>query len=451
MTLKHRIAKSSPKTPVRHTGKLQSTYKKTVLPSGLRVVSEEIPHVRSVSVGIWLNSGSRDEHKATNGISHFIEHMVFKGTTHRSVREIAQSIESVGGYLNAFTSKEHTCYYARVLDEYTELAIDVLSDLIQHPTFPEKDLEKEKGVVIEELKNAEDDPDDIIHDYFDKSLFGTHPLGFPVIGTEANLRSFKRKDLIAYLQQHYVPSRMVVAAAGNIRHDDLVEFAKKYLSGSSSRSNNGASKRTKPRLLTAEKHEYQKPIQQAHICIGTQSYSINSKQRYPLLTLNTLLGDGMSSRLFQNIREKYGFAYSVYSYTNMMSDSGVFGAYIGTDKLHVDASIELIKKELRNVQAKPISKVELNRTKAQLKGSMMLSLESIPNRMMRLGSSELYFNELNPIDNIIKQIDAVTQDDVQSVANELFIEDKLSMVIFQPDARKKEPSAGVTSAAARKA
>lgn len=414
-------------------------------------MSEEISHVRSVSVGIWLDTGSRDEHESNNGISHFIEHMVFKGTKHRNVREIAQSIESVGGYLNAFTSKEHTCYYARVLDEYTELAVDVLSDLLQNPTFPEKDLEKEKGVVIEELKNAEDDPDDIIHDYFDKSLFGTHPLGFPVIGTEANLRSFKRKDLKSYLQQHYIPSNMVVAAAGNIQHKDLVEFVKKYLSGSSSRSKNGMAKRTKPRLLTAEKHEFKKPIQQAHICIGTRSYSIQNKHRYPLLTLNTLLGDGMSSRLFQNIREKYGFAYSVYSYTNMMSDSGVFGAYIGTDKLHVDASIELIKKELRNVQAKPISKVELNRTKAQLKGSMMLSLESIPSRMMRLGSSELYFNELNPIDSIIKQIDAVTQDDVQAVATELFVEGKLSTIIFQPDTPKDQTSIGPISVAARKA
>ncbi|MBI3585542.1 MAG: insulinase family protein [Ignavibacteriales bacterium] len=414
-------------------------------------MSEEIPHVRSVSVGIWLDTGSRDEHESNNGISHFIEHMVFKGTKHRTVREIAQSIESVGGYLNAFTSKEHTCYYARVLDEYTELAVDVLYDLIQYPTFPEKDLEKEKGVVIEELKNAEDDPDDIIHDYFDKSLFGTHPLGFPVIGTEANLRSFERKDLKSYLQQHYIPSNMVVAAAGNIQHKDLVEFVKKYLNKPSPRSKNGISKRAKPRLLTAEKSEFKKPIQQAHICIGTQSYSIKNKHRYPLLTLNTLLGDGMSSRLFQNIREKYGFAYSVYSYTNMMSDSGVFGVYIGTDKLHVDASIELIKKELRNVQAKPISKVELNRTKAQLKGSMMLSLESIPSRMMRLGSSELYFNELNPIDSIIKQIDAVTQDDVQAVANELFVEDKLSTIIFQPDTPKDQTSIGPISVAARKA
>lgn len=450
MALKHRIVKSSPKTSARFSGKLQSVYKKTVLPNGLRIVSEEIPHVRSVSVGIWLDVGSRDEHELNNGISHFIEHMVFKGTKHRNVKEIAQSIESVGGYLNAFTSKEHTCYYARVLDEYTELAIDVLFDLMQHPTFPEKDLEKEKGVVIEELRNAEDDPDDIIHDYFDKSLFGAHPLGFPVIGTEPNLRSFKRKDLNAYLQEHYIPSNMIVAAAGNIQHEDLVAFVKRYLVEPHPRPNNDVLKRTKPRLLRAEQREFKKPIQQAHICIGTQSYSIKSKHRYPLLTLNTLLGDGMSSRLFQNIREKYGFAYSVYSYTNMMSDSGVFGAYIGTDKLHIEASIELILKELKNVQAKPISKAELNRTKAQLKGSMMLSLESIPNRMMRLGSSELYFNELNPIDNIIKQIDAVTQDDIQSVANELFVEDKLSTVIFQPDMAKDQAPTGVISVAARK-
>jgi predicted Zn-dependent peptidase len=418
------------------TKKIGFSYKKTVLSNGLRVVSEEIPHVRSVSIGIWVDVGSRDERESNNGISHFIEHMVFKGTENRSVREIARSIESVGGYLNAFTGKEHTCYYARVLDEYSELALDVLSDLALHPTFPEKDLEREKGVVIEELKNAEDDPDDIIHDYFDKSLFGSHPLGFPVIGTEPNLRSFKQGDLKAHLRDHYIARKMVLAAAGNIGHEKLVALTEEYLAGASPRPVDGQSARVKPRARKPERCEFAKPIQQAHVCLGRQAFGIRSRQRYPMLVLNTLLGDGMSSRLFQNIREKYGFAYTVYSFATMMSDAGAFGAYVGTDRQHIGASIELIMKELEKLNSKPVSHAELNRTKAQLKGSMMLSLESIPNRMMRLGSSELYFNSVNPIDSILRQIDAVTQDDIQAIAHELFVEDELSTVVFQPEGNR---------------
>jgi predicted Zn-dependent peptidase len=420
------------------TGRIASTYQKTILPNGFRVVSEELPHVRSVSVGIWIDVGSRDESASTNGISHFIEHMVFKGTTTRSVRDIARSLESVGGYLNAFTGKEHTCYYARVLDENTELAVDVLSDLTMNATFPPKDLEKEKGVVIEELKNTEDDPDDIIHDYFDKILFGDHPLGFPVIGTEANVRSFTRNSLQRHVRSHYVPGRMILAGAGNISHEELVSLAEKYFGERKSRLRGGSNVRHKPHGIRPRRKEYKKQIQQAHVCIGTQAWGIKSKHRYPILVMNTLLGDGMSSRLFQNIREKYGFAYSVYSYATLMSDAGVFSAYIGTDRAHVETSTELILREFKKLRTTPVSRAELNRTKAQLKGSMMLSLESIPNRMMRLGTSELYFQDVKPIDSILKQIDDVKQDEVQAVANSLFREELLSKVVIQPDSTSQE-------------
>ena len=420
--------------------RIDSSYKKTVLSNGLRVVSEELTHVRSVSVGVWIDVGSRDELPKTNGITHFIEHMVFKGTQNRSVRDIAQSIESVGGYMNAFTGKEHTCYYARVLDEHTALAVDVLSDLALNATFPEKDLEKEKGVVIEELRNAEDDPDDIIHDYFDKALFGSHPLGYPVIGTEPNLRSFTRDDLITHIRKHYVPPRMVLAAAGNISHEKLVALAEKHFAAMKSSSRVSVKGRAKPRDYKPEQKDYKKPIQQAHVCLGTQAWSIKSKQRYPTLVLNTLLGDGMSSRLFQNIREKYGFAYSVYSYATLMSDTGVFCAYIGTDKQHIHASTELILKEFDKLRSKPVSNAELRRTKEQLKGSMMLSLESIPNRMMRLGTSELYFQDVNSIDTILKQISSVHQDDIREIADSLFREERLTKVVIHPDRQaQREP------------
>lgn len=397
----------------------------------MRVVTEELPHVRSVTVGVWIDTGSRDEEQATNGISHFIEHMVFKGTRKRSMKEISRSIESVGGYLNAFTSKEHTCYYARVLDEYAGLAVDVLADLILHPLFPEKELEKEKGVVVEELRNAEDDPDDIIHDYLEKALYGTHPLGFPVIGTERNLRSFRRDMLQQYRFRQYIPTKAVIAAAGNIRHAELLELVDRHFSWKA--VPRAAGSRRKPQARRGKTVEIQKPIQQGHVCLGTVGFSIMSKERYPLMVLNTLLGDGMSSRLFQNIRERYGFAYSVYSFVNMLSDSGSFGVYVGTDKNQIEASTELIHRELAKLRSKVVSKSELSRTKAQLKGSMMLSLESIPHRMMRLGSSELYFGVLSPLDTIVKQIDAVTPYHVHDIAVKLFKDEQFSKIVFRPD------------------
>ena len=422
-----------------------SIYKKTTLPSGLRVVTEKISHVRSASVGIWVDVGSRDEDPSINGITHFIEHMVFKGTKKRSFREISRSIESVGGYMNAFTSKEHTCFYARVLDEHTRLALDVLSDLTLNAVFPEKELEKEKGVVIEELRNAEDDPDDIIHDYFEKSLYGSHPMGFPVIGTEGNLRAFNRNNLLAYRKKHFVADRMVIAAAGNLEHDELVDLAGSLFPSGNRKSERRV--RKKPQGRIGQKVEVERPIQQAHVCMGTVALSIRSKQRYPLMVLNSLLGDGMSSRLFQNIRERYGFAYNVYSFVSLQSDTGSFGVYVGTDKSHVDASMELVVKELDGLKKKPVSAAELRRTKDQLKGSMMLSLENIPSRMMRLGSSELYFKEQSPLDSIIRQIDAVESDDIQAIAEDLFKAEEFSRIVFLPSGRPQAAESGIALAA----
>ena len=413
---------------------LGCVYHKTVLPNKIRVVTEHIPHVRSVSMGVWIETGSRDESESQNGISHFLEHMVFKGTTKRSAGEISRSLESIGGYLNAFTGKEHTCYYARVLDEYADLSLDVLSDLVRNATFPVKELEREKGVVIDELRNAEDDADDIIHDYFEKALYGDHPMGYTIIGKEKNLRGLTQDDIIRFYRSNYHPSRMVVSAAGNIEHERFVELVLKYFGNTWNDQAPMVLERHKPRPRKAEVVEMEKPIQQAHLCMGTRAYSIRNKNRYPLLVLNTLLGDGMSSRLFQNIREKYGFAYSVYSFANFLSDTGTFGVYIGTDKAHVETSKGLIQKELDKLRKKPISRAELERTKAQLKGNMMLSLENIPSRMMRLGTSELYFQEVSSLDTILKKIDQVTQEDLSDTANGLFNHDTYSRVTFIPNA-----------------
>ncbi|MBN1399141.1 MAG: insulinase family protein [Bacteroidetes bacterium] len=415
--------------------KTESTYKKTTLPNGIRVISEAIPHVRSLSLGFWIETGSRNEDTAKNGISHFIEHMVFKGTKKRGVKEIAQSVESVGGYLNAFTSKEHTCFFARVLDEHLELAMDVLADITLSPTFPEKEVLKEKNVVLEELKQAEDDPDDIIHDYLEKAIFKTNPLGMPVIGTAESISSFHRKDLVDYKSRQYTSDRMVVAAAGNINHESVVEIAERYLKNvqSGSKSTAGNSTNTTLEEPNCVLNEYFKPIQQAHICLGTVGHGIKSEKRFALQVLNTLLGEGMSSRLFQNIREKYGFAYSVYSFNNMMRDTGSAGVYVGTDDSHVRQCIDLVWKELNALRKHTVAKHELERTKAQLKGSLMLGMENIPNRMIRLGSSELYFGKLISLDSIIANIDAVTRDDIREIAEDLFNENRYATVIFHPD------------------
>jgi predicted Zn-dependent peptidase len=421
------------KTNIRsYTQAPDSQYQKTTLSNGVRVVSESIPYVRSVSLGIWADVGSRDESPEQNGISHFLEHMVFKGTKKRSVKEIAQSLESLGGYLNAFTTKEQTCFYARVLDTHVPQSMDVLTDLLLNATFRRHELEKEKLVVIEELKNAEDDPEDIIHDYFEKALFPNHSLGFPIIGTEENLRRFGRQDLQAHVATHYHPARIVVAAAGNVDHKALVRLAEKYFKRYDTDSK-GYDRLPGP--LEADKGkelEYPRQIKQAHICLGTVAYSIQHPDRYPLLVLNGLLGEGMSSRLYQVIREKHGFAYSVYSFVTMLSDTGVFGAYIGTDTKKIEPAIELVYKELALLKTKRVSRGELERTKSQIKGNLMLGLENMSGRMMRLGSGELYYGSYIPLDNILRKIDAVTPETVQKVANDLFHRENFSTVVVRP-------------------
>ncbi len=409
---------------------LRQSYTKTVLPNGVRVITEELPHVRSVSLGIWIDTGSRDEQPAMNGISHFFEHMVFKGTSKRSIQEIARSLESVGGYLNAFTGKEHTCYYARVLDEHAPLAMDVIADILSNATFPSKEVLKERGVIIEEMRNAEDDPDDIIHDELDKAIFGNHPLGMAVIGTEANVRSFSREDLVTFRRERCTGSRMVVSAAGRITHDRVVALAEEYLS--SVPATQLTEPRRKPRPVKGRSVRKQKPIQQAHIALGCQGYSVRHPLRYPLLALNTLLGDGMSSRLFQRIREQKGIAYTVYSFANMMTDVGMFGVYTGLDRSNVGQAVDLIWQELEKLGRQPVGLAELQRTKDQLKGSMMLSLESIPNRMMRLGGGELAIGRLPSLDSILSSIDAVTRESILEVAHTLFRRERFSTVLFEP-------------------
>ncbi len=423
------MPKSSPSGASPLNSSLHTKYQKTVLTNGIRVVTETIPYVRSVSCGVWIDVGSRDEDEEMNGISHFIEHMVFKGTKNYSNLQIARSLESVGGYLNAFTTKEHTCFYARLLDIHLTKAIDVLSDLVQHPIFDPKEIEKEKSVVLEEMKNIEDDPDDIIHDYLDRSVYHKHPLGFPVIGKADTIRKFNRNNMFLYMKNHFVPERMVVAVAGNLVHEKLVETVDAHFTARGKRKE--FFRKHGPRENFSRHEVFDRPHNQAYVCIGTLGYSVRNKLRYPLLVLNTLLGDGMSSRLFQNIREKYGFAYAVYSFANLLSDTGNFGVYIGTDNENIERSLELIYKEFTALREKGAGRAELERTKTQMKGSMMLGLENMSNRMMRLGSSELYFGEFLTLNEVIRKIDNVRNEHIDEVAGKLLRKENFSTVIFR--------------------
>ena len=414
----------------RATTSVETHFRKTVLENGIRIVSEYIPTVRSVSVGLWIDVGSRDERTGKHGISHFLEHMVFKGTQRRNMRQIAQSIESIGGYINAFTTKEHTCFYARVLDEHLERAVDVITDLVKEPTFNPKEITKEKYVVLEELKQIEDDPDDVIHDYLDKVMYHPHPLGEPIIGNSESIQNIERDDLFNHLKHNYTPDRMVLAAAGNVDHDELVAYAEKYI-GTLKRSHfeNGKSRLPRRRNRYVE---IKKPVQQAYVCMGTKTFGIHSNNRYPLLILNALLGEGMSSRLHQVIREKHGLAYTTYSFVNLLKDTGVFGIYVGTDSGKVTKAMKLVYNEFEKLQNKPIPRAEMKRTVSQIKGNLMLGLENMSSRMMRIGAGELYFKRYTSLDSMLQKIDEVTTDDIQRVGQEILDTDKFSTVVFKP-------------------
>ncbi len=406
---------------------MNSVVNKTVLPSGIRVVTEFMPHVRSVSIGAWLNNGSRDECSENNGISHFLEHMNFKGTSNRNTAEIAESLESVGGTLNAFTSKEFTCYYAIVLDEHSELAVDVVMDLLSSPIIDEGDIEKEKKVVLEEISSLDDTPDELIHDYFHKNLFRDHPLSFSVLGTKKNINSLNKDAIVEFRTAHYTTDSLVVTAAGNVDHDSLCSFVNKYANiphgNRVARNNNGYIKPGPTEKI------YSRNISQAHVCIGNRALPYSDDRKYSLLILHALLGGGMSSRLFQNIREKYGVAYSIYTFADFLSDTGVFGVYIGVDKANITQTRTLIDDEFKRVKDEALSEEELDKLKSQLKGNLMLGLESTHSRMNRLAKMELYLQQYFNLDQVLDGIDKVTPQDLVSVAQEILDENTTTTMI----------------------
>jgi predicted Zn-dependent peptidase len=407
-----------------------SQYNKTVLPNGIKVISETIPYVKSFSLGFWFNVGSRDENFQNNGITHFIEHMLFKGTKKRSAKKIAVDIESFGGYLNAFTSKEHTCYYGRGLENHIEKTFDVLSDMIQQPAFKPGEMKKESSVVIDELYDIEDNPEELIFDRFEENIFSGNSISMPIIGTEENLRKFSQPDLFNFVKEMYGFNRLVIAASGAVNHEKLLRFADKYIKTDLGASNIKR-KNYLPNNSIAKLEVIDKEIQQVHAIIGRATYGYKNEKRTIANVLSQILGEGSSSRLFQSVREKNGIAYQINSFLNSFYDISTFGVYFSTNDKMMDKALAIVLKEFRKLREIKVSERELNKARESIKGSLLLSLEGTSNRMMRMAQSELYFNKIKSIDDAIKDIDAVTRENILEAANELLDEKSFIKLIIK--------------------
>ncbi len=408
--------------------------------SGLRVVTERMPGVRSVSLGFWVLAGSRDEPHAISGSSHFLEHLLFKGTKTRSARDIAEDFDAVGGDVNAFTSKEYTCYYARVLDKDLEMALDRLTDMFQHSVLRSGDLDAERQVILEEINMHEDAPEEVVHDLFTETLWPNHPLGRPVLGTAETIRAATRDRVLRFYRRHYVPGRLVVAAAGNLRHEDLLrmlrsrmETGRELRAGEPSvwnlRAGDAAPVPSARPLVRRRKTE------QAHICLGTNGLPRSDPDRFAFLIVNGALGTGMSSRLFQEIREKRGLVYSVYSYHSQYTEAGLFSCYAGTTPVRAREVIGLVRRELEDVGAGGLTAEEFDRAKGHVKGSMVLSLEDPGSRMSRVGKSEIGHGEILTVTQALKRVEDVTLDDARRVAKRV-LSQPMTLTVLGPFAQR---------------
>ena len=410
---------------------------KTVLGNGVRIVSERVTHVHSVSIGIWIRSGSRYEHKAESGIAHFIEHMLFKGTQKYTACEIARMIDSVGGVFNAFTSKEYTCFYVKVLSQHVDLAVNLLCDIFFHSLFLKEEIEKERNVILQEINMVKDTPDDYIHDMFNHDFFSDHPLGFNILGELETVQSFRRSDITGFYRREYlVPERIVIAVAGNMEHEAFVDrMAIKF---DDIKMKKAAAAQTAFSPSRSVSCNY-RTLEQVHVCLGTPGCSHLDRERYSLYVLNAILGGSMSSRLFQEIRENRGLAYSVTSFTASFFDTGMFGVYMGVVKDTVLEALSIVFDEMRSLREHSVSPAELSAAKEQLKGNMLLAMESTDSRMSRLAKCEMYYDQYIPLPRILKDIDAVTADDVRELACSLFRDDHLTCTFLGPLKNKDLP------------
>ncbi len=400
----------------------------TTLANGLRVITEAMPHVRSVSVGIWIGSGSRRETAEQNGLSHFIEHMLFKGTSKRSAEDIARSVDSIGGNLDAFTAKELVCFNTKVLDEHLSQAFDVLADLVLHPMFREEDIEKEKGVILEELKMEADSPDYLVHEIFSSNFWKDHPLGKPILGTRETVKKYDRAMVQSYYSSIYAPANMLITAAGNLSHERMVALVGQHFEEVAPGEPLGADPvpGTHARIALRNK----KALEQVHMCLGVPSYPLPHEERFACYVMNTLLGGGMSSRLFQNIRERQGLAYAVFSELNPYRDTGCLSIYAGTSLESAPKVVQSILKEFRQLKEQAVNDEELRRAKDHLKGSLMLSLESTGSRMSNLARQEMYFSRFFTLDELVESIELVTAADVQRIAQTFFDPKQIALTIL---------------------
>ncbi len=399
-----------------------------VFPNGLVAVTETMLHVRSVSVGVWVRTGSRGEASHQHGLAHFLEHMVFKGTERRSAEEIARSMDSVGGMLDAFTAKELTCFNAKVLDEHLPIAFDVISDLILRPRFDAADIEKEKQVVLEEIKMEQDNPENVLHELFTEGFWPDHALGRPIIGRPETVRSFDQEALLRYYRSCFAPDRLVITAAGNVTPERVLELAEREFSAL--RPVGPVPDAHPPQPGAPIRLEKKRDLEQVHLCIGVPSYPLAHDRRFAVAVLNNLLGGGMSSRLFQNVREKRGLAYAVFSDLSPYSDAGMLSVYAGAALASIGKVVDLVVQEFRNLKESPVTEEELRRAKDHLKGSIMLSLESTSARMSNLARQELYFDQFNTLDEILASIEAVTREDLLAVAGAFFHTEHIAVTVL---------------------
>ncbi len=420
-----------------------STVRRTVLPGGLRVITEAMPWVRSVSFGVWVGVGSRDELPALAGSSHYLEHLLFKGTHRRDALEISAALDAVGGEMNAFTAKEYTCFYARVLDDDLPIAVDVISDMMTASLVRKADVDSERGVILEEIAMHDDDPGDAVHDTFAETLFGDTPLGRPILGTVGSITSLARNAIHRYYRRWYRPQNMVVAVAGNVDHAHVVRLVRKAFGDVLNADEQVDMTPSTPRIGGRPPVSHRgvvtvvrRPTEQAHLVLGMPALARVDERRYALGVLNGALGGGMSSRLFQEVREKRGLAYSVYSYAAHHAETGIFGVYAGCQPARAQEVLDICREQLASVADAGISEEELLRGKGQLAGSLVLGMEDTGSRMSRLGKAELVYGELLTVDDVLERIAAVTLDDVRAVASEVLATQPTLAVIgpFEDDA-----------------
>lgn len=401
---------------------------KEVLPNGITLVTESMPHVRSVAIGIWLKQGSRHEREEETGISHYIEHMVFKGTKRRPAEVIAAQVDSIGGHMDAFTAKEYAAFHLKVLDEQLPLAADILGDIVMNPLFDPAEMAKEKKVIFEEMAMVEDTPDDLVMEMFSEVFWPGHPLGRPILGTRQSVDGFGREELMSFFEAVYRPANIVVSAAGHLDHQTVSELVHRHLGELPAGGRHSAGQPPEVGAGAVARRSKQE-LEQVHLCLGSPAFGQAHEDRYIVYVLNTVLGGSMSSRLFQNVREKHGLVYSISSGVNAYSDTGALTIYAGTSLDSVDQVVRLVVEELKRLKGEPLDPDELRRAKDHLKGSLVLSLENTGSRMSHLARQEIYFGRRYALDEIMAGIESVSLDGVQRVANDLFATDLVASLI----------------------